>query len=56
MGTLRFEWDEPKDRENQRKHGVSFAEAQSVFFDENAVDFYDDAHFGVAEPIPPART
>jgi hypothetical protein len=23
---------------------VSFAEAQSVFFDENAVEFYDDEH------------
>ncbi|MFH0953957.1 MAG: BrnT family toxin [Verrucomicrobiota bacterium] len=44
MTALRFEWDEAKDRENQRKHGVSFAEAQSVFFDENAVEFYDDEH------------
>ena len=41
---LRFEWDEAKNRENQRKHSVSFAEAQSVFFDENAVEFYDDEH------------
>jgi len=44
MVSLRFEWDEAKSQENQRKHGVSFAEAQTVFFDENAVEFYDDKH------------
>jgi uncharacterized DUF497 family protein len=32
MSELRFEWDERKNRENQRKHGVSFEEAQTVFF------------------------
>ena len=44
MKSLRFKWDEEKNRENQRKHGVSFVEAQTVFFDENAVEFYDDEH------------
>jgi uncharacterized protein len=44
MTPLRFEWDDAKNRENQRKHGVSFAEAQTVFFDENAVEFCDDEH------------
>lgn len=44
MKSLRFEWDKEKNRENQRKHGVSFVEAQTVFFDENAVEFYDDEH------------
>ena len=44
MKPLRFEWSEAKSRENQRKHGVSFAEAQTVFFDEHAVEFYDDEH------------
>jgi uncharacterized DUF497 family protein len=44
MTPLRFEWDEAKSWENERKHGVSFAEAQSVFFDDNAVEFYDDKH------------
>jgi uncharacterized DUF497 family protein len=28
-----FEWDPDKDAENQRKHGVSFAEAQADFLD-----------------------
>jgi uncharacterized DUF497 family protein len=26
MKSLRFEWDKAKDRENQQKHGVAFAE------------------------------
>ena len=41
MSDLRFEWDERKNRDNQRKHGVSFEEAKSVFFDLQAVEFYD---------------
>ncbi len=44
MGVLRFEWDARKNRENQRKHGVSFEEARSVFFDPQAVEFYDAEH------------
>jgi uncharacterized DUF497 family protein len=44
MDQLRFDWDEQKARENQRKHGVSFDEARSVFFDPQAVEFFDDEH------------
>ena len=44
MEMLRFEWDEAKNRANKRKHGVSFEEAQTVFFDENAIRFYDPDH------------
>jgi hypothetical protein len=44
MTELRFEWDEQKARENQRKHKVTFEEAQTVFFDDRAVEFYDDEH------------
>ncbi|MBN1944003.1 MAG: BrnT family toxin [Phycisphaerae bacterium] len=44
MPKLRFDWDEKKNRGNQKKHGVSFEEAQTVFFDENAVEFYDDEY------------
>jgi hypothetical protein len=39
---LRFEWDEAKNRENKRKHGVSFEEAQTVFYDERALLIEDD--------------
>ena len=44
MCALRFEWDPAKARSNLRKHAVSFEEARSVFFDEHAVEFYDDEH------------
>jgi uncharacterized DUF497 family protein len=30
---MQFEWDEKKNRSNKMKHGVSFEEAQTVFFD-----------------------
>jgi len=46
MKPLRFEWDEAKNRVNQRKHGISFEEAQTVFFDENGVEFFDEKHAG----------
>jgi uncharacterized DUF497 family protein len=44
MKSLRFTWDPDKAEANLRKHGVSFEEAQTVFYDENAVEFYDDEH------------
>jgi uncharacterized DUF497 family protein len=44
MSELTFEWDERKNRENRRKHGVSFEEARTVFLDEDAIEFYDDEH------------
>lgn len=44
MSDIRFEWDEIKNRENKRKHGVSFDEAQTVFLDENAIRYYDPDH------------
>lgn len=39
-----FEWDEDKARANEAKHGVSFAEASSVFGDPLAVTFDDPKH------------
>lgn len=42
MKELRFEWDPFKAKANEAKHGVSFTEATSVFYDERAVEFYDD--------------
>ena len=41
---IQFEWDQSKARANLRKHGVSFEEAQSVFHDEFAIQFYDADH------------
>jgi uncharacterized DUF497 family protein len=37
MSQIRFEWDPRKTKSNERKHGVSFEEARSVFFDEQAL-------------------
>ena len=41
---IRFVWDEWKNRQNQVKHGVSFEEAESVFFDEQAREYFDPDH------------
>ncbi len=39
-----FVWDENKNRINQKKHGLSFDEASTVFFDERAILFDDPEH------------
>lgn len=39
---IKFEWDTAKAASNEKKHGVSFEEAQSVFYDEFAVQFFDE--------------
>ncbi len=41
---IKFEWDPAKARSNFKKHGVSFEEAQSVFYDEYAHQFIDGGH------------
>jgi len=46
VATLRFEWDPGKNAANIRKHGVSFEEAESVFYDEHAVLIDDPDHSG----------
>ncbi len=44
MSELRFEWDERKNAENKRKHGVSFEEARAVFLDDHAMLIDDPDH------------
>jgi len=44
MYKLSFEWDEAKNISNQRKHGVSFEEAATVFTDELARLIHDPDH------------
>jgi hypothetical protein len=44
MTPLVFTWDAIKDRANQKKHGVSFEEAKSVFYDDNARLIRDPDH------------
>lgn len=41
---MEFEWDDDKAASNERKHGVTFPEAQTVFADPLFLDFYDPAH------------
>ncbi|MDX8389400.1 MAG: BrnT family toxin [Mariprofundaceae bacterium] len=39
-----FEWDSAKEKNNQRKHGVSFEEAAHVFSDPLQMSIPDDEH------------
>ncbi len=41
---IEFEWNSTKARSNLKKYGISFEEAQSVFYDEFARQFDDDDH------------
>jgi len=44
MKYLAFEWDKQKEKANIKKHGISFEEARTSFYDENAIQFYDPDH------------
>ena len=46
MSNIRFVWDPKKNALNIRKHGVSFEEAQTVFYDEYAELIPDPDHSG----------
>ena len=39
-----FEWDENKASKNEKKHGISFHEAATVFGDPLAITFNDPDH------------
>jgi uncharacterized protein len=44
MKHLEFEWDNRKEKANIKKHGISFEEARTTFYDENAIQFFDPDH------------
>lgn len=44
MKQLEFEWDKKKDKTNAKKHGISFEEARTAFYDEYAIQFFDPEH------------
>jgi hypothetical protein len=46
MSSLRFDWDFRKAAANEKKHGVSFEDAKSVFYDEHARLIDDPDHSG----------
>jgi uncharacterized DUF497 family protein len=41
---MEFEWDETRADSNQRKHGVDFPEAMTVFADPLSITGYDPRH------------
>ncbi|VAW16125.1 hypothetical protein MNBD_BACTEROID05-464 [hydrothermal vent metagenome] len=42
MNEIKFKWDKNKAEINQKKHGVSFEEAKSIFYDDYALEFFDE--------------
>lgn len=44
MSYTQFQWDKNKNLENIKKHKISFEEAKTVFFDENARLISDPEH------------
>jgi len=44
MEHVEFSWDARKARQNLQKHKVSFEEAITVFYDEDAIEFFDPEH------------
>ena len=46
MNEIHFRWEPSKNETNKEKHGVSFEEAQTAFFDESAMEFFDTEHSG----------
>ena len=46
---MRFDWDPVKAATNIRRHKVSFEVAKTVFFDDFAVQFFDEEHSSYEE-------
>ena len=46
MGKVRFEWDESKDLDNQKKHNVTFSFAQHAFLDPHLLIVEDISQVG----------
>ena len=44
MDKIKFKWDPKKEVANAKKHRVSFEEASTVFYDSNAIEFFDPEH------------
>lgn len=44
MKRIDFEWDENKNSINKKKHKISFEEARTVFYDEEALVIDDPEH------------
>lgn len=44
MESIKFDWDENKNKINLKKHGIDFEEAKTVFYDDDAIMFDDPEH------------
>jgi uncharacterized DUF497 family protein len=44
--SIEFQWDDNKARINSEKHGITFQEAKTVFYDEFADQFFDQKNSG----------
>lgn len=44
MNEIYFQWDENKNAVNKKKYGISFEEAKTVFYDEEALLIDDTEH------------
>ncbi|MCH5298483.1 MAG: BrnT family toxin [Ruminococcus sp.] len=44
MDIIQFEWDNNKNTINKKKHKISFEEAKTVFYDEDALIIDDPEH------------
>ncbi|MCD4782146.1 MAG: BrnT family toxin [Candidatus Omnitrophica bacterium] len=44
MNDIKFDWDKSKASLNKKKHGVSFEEAVTIFYDDHALEFFDPDH------------
>ncbi|MDQ1351503.1 MAG: uncharacterized protein QG657_1807 [Acidobacteriota bacterium] len=49
MDTIRFTWDKKKAEDNRKKHGITFEEAKTVFYDEDARLMHDPEHSELEE-------
>ncbi|MFM6929525.1 MAG: BrnT family toxin [Bdellovibrio sp.] len=39
-----YQWDERKDFSNYKKHGVTFEEAKTTWFDKRGIELFDPIH------------
>lgn len=46
---MKFEWDPVKAASNAKKHKITFEVAKTVFYDEFAVQFFDEEHADAEE-------
>ena len=41
---MKYIWDKNKNKQNIKKHGISFELASKIFLDPNRIEYYDEKH------------